>query len=93
MADEEPKIQPLTDDERAEYVEIGLHYRHDDAMIYQLGAILLPLSFGAIAFAGQFLHLRYVLAIFSVILYMYWYLVSARLSWFSSVRQIRAREG
>ena len=82
----------LTDDEREEYAEILENCRHDDTVIYQLGAILLPLALGAVAVAAQFPGLRYPLAVFSLLLYLYWFLVSVRYSWFSEVRRIRGRE-
>ena len=89
---ESPTTRPLTEDERIEYAEIGQFYRHDDTIIYQLAAVLLPLSFGAVVAAAQYLNLRYFLFLGSIALYSFWFLVSIRLSWFSRVRMERARE-
>lgn len=85
------EIIRLSDDERMEYAEIGQFNRHDDTIAYQLAAVLLPLSFGAVALAAQFPNMRYALAVFSITIYLYWLLVSDRLAWFSAVRHTRAR--
>lgn len=85
-------IAGLTEDERMEYAEIGQFHRHDDTIAYQLGAVLLPLSFGAVALAAQFPDMRYWLAGFSITIYLYWHLVSARLAWFTDVRRTRVLE-
>lgn len=82
----------LSEDERLEYTEIGEWSRADDSIIYQATAVLLPLAFGAIPVALQFPVGRYGLAVFSLTLYLYWLLISTRLSWYSSVRLARARE-
>ena len=88
----EDRSRPLTEDERAEYIEIGELYRHDDQLIYHGASTLLPLSYGSIAIAAQFPALRVALAVFSVSLYLYWLLHSVRLSWYTAVRLERARE-
>lgn len=80
-----------SEDQRTEYLEIGNWCRHDDSMIYQAAAVFLPLSFGSIAGAFQFPAARYGLLFFSLSIYLYWLLLSIRLSWFSSVRLERAR--
>ncbi len=82
----------LTEDERLEYQTIGELYRHDDTLIYQSASTFFPLAFGAVAVAAQFPGLRVALAVFSVVLYLYWLLLSARMSWYTAVRLHRAQE-
>ena len=85
------EVTELSEDERLEYVELCNWARHDDTMIYQAASTILPLSFGAIAVAAQFPKMLIPLAIGSATLYVYWLLISIRLSWYSSVRLGRLR--
>lgn len=81
-----------SEDQRTEYLELGSWCRHDDTMIYQAATIFLPLSFGSVAGAFQFTAARFGLCFFSLALYVFWLLLSVRLSWFSAVRLERARQ-
>jgi len=82
----------LSADERLEYEHLSQWARHDDTMIYQAASTVLPLAFGAIAVAVQFPKMVIPLALFSIVLYVYWLLIATRLSWFSLVRLQRMRE-
>lgn len=81
-----------SEDQRTEYLEIGSWCRHDDTMICQAATIFLPLSFGSVAGAFQFPAARFGLFFFSLALYVFWLLLSVRLSWFSAMRLERARD-
>ena len=85
-------VAELSVDERLEYEHLSHWGRHDDTMIYQAASTVLPLAFGAVAIAVQFPKMVIPLALFSIVLYVYWLLIATRLSWFSSVRLHRMRE-
>lgn len=82
----------LSDDERLELQLISAASQHDDIITYQLSAILLSVSLGAVYLALQNPTYRFALVIGSIGVYIYWWLVAARLAWFSRVRYARARE-
>jgi len=81
----------LSDIDKLEYEQLSLWARADDTVIYQSASTILPLSFGALAAAVQFPKVALLLAVFSIVLYVYWLLIATRLSWFSTVRLNRLR--
>lgn len=84
----------LTDDERAEYQEIGVFVRHDDLVVLTASSFLLPALFAALAYAWltSSNQLRTPLALGSLAVWLYWAAVTRRRGEFSATRLRRAYE-
>lgn len=82
----------LTDDERVEYNELGAAARNDDVVEIGISTLLLPLLIGALVAAQQQAQLRVLLAAGSLGIWLYWFTVNRRRTWFAAVRFARASE-
>jgi hypothetical protein len=87
-----PVTRDLRADERIEYQEIGEFARHDDVVNNAVSSILLPVLAAAIAFATK--NPEYAVALFlaSVVVWLYWAVVTMRRNDFAAIRYRRARD-
>lgn len=81
----------LTDDERAEYAELGAAYRNDDNISVATSALLLPVSFGAVAVIWQSPQLFFPLLSVSYVSFFVHALYLGRLQDYTMVRLRRMR--
>jgi len=86
---------PLTDDERAEYTELGASLRHEDTLVFTGAAVVFPLSLGAVYAAGRFQLsgvALWAVAAGSLLIYVYWLVVVEFLASSSKLMRIHAAE-
>jgi hypothetical protein len=87
-----PSKTGMSDDERAEYGELGSAYRNDDAIGLAVGALLLPLAFGSLAVTWQSPQLFFPMLLVSAFAIAVYAMYSARLSMYTAVRLRRLRD-
>ncbi len=82
----------LSDDERAEYAELGAAYRNDDNIGLAVGALLIPFAFAAIAAVWQLPQLLVPLSVASGAAFVIYAMYSARLGGYRAIRLARIRQ-
>lgn len=81
-----------SEDERAEYAEIGAAYRNDDTIGLAVGALLLPVVFGSVAVVWQSPQWFFPMLFVSCLAVCFYAAYSARLSMYTTLRLRRMRD-